>query len=106
MLVPLYTVPSITISGDVPKLGKKYTLICEITDSAAAANNIMYQWSKQQDTTFNVTGHTLSFSPLQLSHAGLYICHTTINTNSYYKEHKLRLKSTVVYDIYIQLCIV
>ena len=90
-------VPSITISGNASTLGDNYELTCEITD--LEANSIMYQWRKQ-GTMFNVTGPTLFLPPLQLSDAGLYICHATFNSNSYYKEHKLQLKSTLTHVIY------
>ena len=50
-------------------LGNSYNLTCQV--QGVEVSN--YIWT-QGDTTVNETGSTLSFSPLQLHHAGHYTC--------------------------------
>ena len=78
----MYTVSMITVtvagSGE-PQLGQQsYSLTCTFTGTTSSASR--YRWLKNGIPVESEIAQTLSFSPLQLSDAGLYTCEVTINS--------------------------
>ena len=78
-LSPINVSVEITSSG-AKVLGQSgYSLTCVATVTGTDAGNpsITYQWTKNNGTqTHAGTDRVLSFSPLRLSDAGRYTCHT------------------------------
>ena len=64
--------PQISISGDIPIVGKNYILFCNASGSSVTR----YEWRKD-DVVLLEEGPLLYFSPLRLSDAGHYSCNTT-----------------------------
>ena len=77
---------SLFLTGDTPIIGRNYTLNCNYS----GVNIPVYQWQKDSMMWEDETGPTLLFSPLKLSHAGLYTCSIGVNT----ANKELTLEST------------
>ena len=71
---------TVTVTGrGVPQLGQQsYSLTCTFTGTTSSASG--YRWLKNGFTVEGESTQTLSFSPLQLSDAGLYACEVTVNS--------------------------
>ena len=62
------------------------TLTCDICGASNLQPMITYQWTK--DGEANVRSETLTLSPLQLSHAGVYTC--SVNVSSIYLNNVIQ----------------
>ena len=76
--------------GDVdPVAGQVYVLTCGITGAENLSPNFIYQWTKESGgnrTQIRNNSNSVSFSPLQLSDAGQYTCHVTVQSSYIYNE--------------------
>ena len=59
------------------------TLTCNVSGVNMLSPTIIYQWTRSGEavTAADGSSSTLNLSPLQLSHAGDYICHVTVSSN-------------------------
>ena len=76
------TLDSITVqirdNGVTPALGQSYSLACEVSGDNDTIASSAYQWRKNGAAVIN-NGSTLSFSALNLTDAGQYTCHVTVD---------------------------
>ena len=73
--------------GIAQTAGEAYNLTCIVTgiENLDPSLELMYQWTKNNESTQVVIGNSkaLFFSPLKLSDVGQYICEVTIGSRMY-----------------------
>ena len=86
MYVDSHVSVEISDGGVNQTVGQNYTLYCDIAGMSVAT----YQWWKDSNIILSETGSTYSFSPLRLSHAGLYSCYVSMDD---YDNKEINLQS-------------
>ena len=57
-----------------------YTLICDVSGADSLNPMITYQWTRNGETVPDGSSRSFNLPPLQLSHAGDYVCHVTVSS--------------------------
>ena len=56
------------------------TLTCDVSGADNLNPTITYEWIRNGETVPDGSSRSLNLSPLQLSHAGDYVCHVTVSS--------------------------